>query len=107
MDGPKPPPKGSPVETAENSMDLIKYEKRDIRGDVMNFALMTFLYFIQGAVTGLIMAVPFILQKRKVSYQQQVNSRINYTYLILLYSRVCDGDLRYDRAWWGVIRSDT
>lgn len=68
-------------EEAENTIDLLKYERMDITGDQVNFALLTFLYFIQGAVTGLMMAVPFILQKRKSSFQDQV---INVFLIFLL-----------------------
>jgi len=49
------------------------YEKSDLKGDRLNFILLTTLYTLQGAVGGIVLAVPKVLQKRNIAYEDQVS----------------------------------
>ena len=48
------------------------YEKANLKGDRWNFVLLTFLYLLQGSIMGIAMAIPSIVQKRGVTYENQV-----------------------------------
>lgn len=47
-------------------------EHSDLRGDEKNIAILLFLYMLQGIPLGLCGSIPMLLQKRDVSYRQQV-----------------------------------
>lgn len=46
-------------------------EQPNLQGDRANVALLTFLYFMQGIVSGLSAAMPLLLQNYGASYTQQ------------------------------------
>lgn len=50
-------------------------EKPNLEGDWLNIFLLTFLYLLQGIPVGLTLAIPFVLQKRGVTYADQVNRK--------------------------------
>lgn len=49
-----------------------QYDKPNLKGDRLNFFLLTYLYVLQGAVIGVTIAIPLVLQKRNVTYADQV-----------------------------------
>ena len=59
---------------SSNSVDAEDRElqRSNIVGDRLNFVLVTFLYVLQGVVIGVTVAIPLILQKRNVTYTDQV-----------------------------------
>lgn len=62
------------------------YEKPNIEGDGLNFVLLTFLYALQGSVVGIGEAIPIILQKRNVTYEDQVNFYLYLPASIVIYA---------------------
>jgi PAT family acetyl-CoA transporter-like MFS transporter 1 len=46
-------------------------EKPNLKGDYGNMASLLGLYFVQGIISGLVTAVPILLQNRGVTYKQQ------------------------------------
>lgn len=55
---------------------IFDHEEPDIRGDRANFAILLFLYFLQGIPLGLTSAIPMLLQNRGASYKQQAGFSI-------------------------------
>lgn len=53
-------------------------EKANLKGDYGNMASLFGLYFMQGVVSGLVTAVPILLQNRGVSYKEQALFTIAY-----------------------------
>ena len=60
---------------ARNSIIITKanYKKPRVKSDRTNFILVTFLYLLQGSVTGITAAIPIVLQSRNVTYKDQVS----------------------------------
>mgnify|MGYP006965733144 CR=1 FL=1 len=52
------------------------HEKPNVHGDKINLILLTFMYTLQGALYGFSLALPIYFQNRKVSYADQVRSRL-------------------------------
>ena len=48
------------------------HDKPDIKGDRLNFILLTYMYLLNSIVGGLVVAIPNILQKNHVTYEDQV-----------------------------------
>lgn len=50
-----------------------RVDKPNLKGDWLNFALLTVLFVMQGLLDGVSASLPIIFQSKKVSYQDQVN----------------------------------
>lgn len=48
-----------------------QHEPGDLRGDYGNFAILFFLYLLQGVPLGIGQAIPMLLQNRGASYKEQ------------------------------------
>lgn len=57
----------------EDGLETNFQEKSDIRGDEINIIFLFCLYLLQGIPLGLCKAIPMLLQKKHVSYKQQVS----------------------------------
>ena len=51
-------------------------EKSKLKGDWCNILLLTYMYILQCIPRGLAEAVPLVLQKRKITYTDQVSMRV-------------------------------
>ena len=60
------------VENAEKK----KSEETNLKGDQLNIILLVYLYTLQCIPRGVSLAIPLILQNRKVSYNEQVRLQI-------------------------------
>lgn len=47
------------------------HEPSDLRGDYLNFAILFFLYLLQGIPLGIGQSIPLLLQNRGASYKEQ------------------------------------
>lgn len=50
------------------------YKKTRVKSDRSKFFLVTFLYLLQGSVTGITAAIPIVLQGKDVTYKEQVST---------------------------------
>lgn len=60
-------------EAFDEKEDFTIKNKKNKGNDGGNIALLFFLYLLQGIPLGLSAAIPLILQKKNVSYKDQVN----------------------------------
>lgn len=65
----------------EDNLDLSKQKKNELYmsktmpstiGDRLNIAILLFLYTLQGVPLGLSAAIPIIMQKKHITYKEQV-----------------------------------
>jgi PAT family acetyl-CoA transporter-like MFS transporter 1 len=68
------------------------HPKADLRKDVKSILLLFLLYILQGVPLGLILTVPFLLQSKGVSYQEQAKFSLAFWpfSLKVLYAPIID-----------------
>lgn len=61
---------------AKGALNIEEYanEKPNLKGDKLNVMLLIFMYTLQCLPRGMVAAIPLVLQKRKVTYEDQVST---------------------------------